>query len=85
MHWVVELEEGIQTMLEPLVVAEVGAVECRVRQLALLVAEDYSQQQHLLATETLGVHQLLVEEVALRLLVMVEAAQVVLAEVVMVL
>ena len=84
MRWAVELEEDIQTMLEQLVVAEAGAVGFQA-QVALLVVEACNQLQHLVVMDTLGVHQLLVEELVLQHLDMVEVEQVVQEEMGMVL
>jgi hypothetical protein len=78
--WVVVLAEDTQIILERLVVVEVDVVE--LNKVALLAEEDYNQLQHLLATGMLVVQQLLVEELVPRLLVMVEAAQVVQEEMV---
>jgi hypothetical protein len=78
--WVVVLAEDTQIILERLVVVEVDVVE--LNKVALLAEEDYNQLQHLLATGMLVVQQLLVEELVTRLLVMVEAAQVVQEEMV---
>jgi hypothetical protein len=78
--WVVVLAEDTQIILERLVVVEVGVVE--LNKVALLAEEDCNQLQHLLATGMLVVQQLLVEELVTRLLVMVEAAQVVQEEMV---
>jgi hypothetical protein len=77
LHKVVELEEDTQIMLDLLVVAEVGVVECQIHQPALLVVEDCNQPQRLVVMETLAVHQLLVEELVLQHLGMVVVEQVV--------
>jgi hypothetical protein len=74
---VVGLGEDTQITLELLVVAEVDVAECQIHQPDLLVEAGYNQPQHLVVMETLVVHQLLVEEVALQHVGMVEAEQVV--------